>query len=101
VARGHRRPLHAKLDSGKIELERKFTPAQPENINTKVGLYSAEHFAITTTGRVTLDHAQPDTKPMELPANWVNQLWLVPNVGVIQALNSYAHMYMLTDVQLK
>jgi hypothetical protein len=92
---------NAKLNGGKIELERKFTPAQPENVNTKVGVYLAERLAITTTGRVTLDNPQPDTKPMELPANWVNQLWLVPNVGMIQALNSYAHMYMLIDVQLK
>lgn len=92
---------NAKLGGGKIELERKFTPAQPENVNTKVGVYLAERLAITTTGRVTLDNPQPDTKPMELPANWVNQLWLVPNVGMIQALNSYAHMYMLTEVQLK
>ncbi len=91
----------AKLDSGKLEIERKFTPAQPENINTKVGLYFAERLALTTTGRVTLDHPQPDTKPMELPAGWINQLWLVPGVGVAQVLNAYGHMYMLTEVQLK
>jgi hypothetical protein len=91
----------AKLDGGKIELERKFSPAQPERLNTKAGLYTAEHLFITTTGRVTLDHPQPDAKPSELPANWVNQLWLVPNVGVVQALNAYGHMYMLTDAQLK
>jgi hypothetical protein len=92
---------NAKLGGGKVELERKFTPAQPENINTKVGVYTAERLAITTTGRVTLDQPQPDTKPMELPEAWTNQLWLVPNVGLVQALNSYAHMYMLTEVQLK
>jgi len=91
----------AKLDSGKLELERKFTPAQPERLNTKVGLYTAERLALVTTGRVTLDHPQPDVKAMELPAAWFNQLWLVPNVGVVQVLNAYAHMYMLTDVQLK
>jgi hypothetical protein len=91
----------AKLDGGKIELERKFTPGQPENINTKLGVYNAEHFGITTTGRVTLDHPQPDTKSMELPAGWIDQLWLAPNVGVIQVLNGYSHMYMLTEVQLK
>ena len=91
----------AKFDSGKLELERKFLPAQPEAVNTKVGLYTAEKLAVTTTGRVTLDHPQPDTKPAELPDHWVNQLWLVPNVGVIQVLNSFAHKYMLTDVQLK
>jgi hypothetical protein len=92
---------NAKLDSGKLELERKFTPAQPENVNTKVGLYLAEKLAITTTGRVTLDHPQPDSKPAELPAGWINQLWLVPNVGVVQVLNSFSHKYMLTEVSLK
>lgn len=92
----------AKLDSGKLELERKFTPAQPENINTKPGVYTAEKLAITTTGRVTLDNpSQPDSKVSELPANWINQLWIAPNVGVIQALNSYSHMYQLTEVSLK
>jgi hypothetical protein len=91
----------AKLDSGKIELERKFIPAQPENINTKVGVYTAEKLAITTTGRVTLDHPQPDSKPMELPAGWINFLWIAPNVGVIQVLNAYAHQYQLVEVALK
>jgi hypothetical protein len=91
----------AKLDSGKIELERKFTPTQPERLMTKIGLYTAERLVLTTTGRVTLDNPQPEVKPMELPANWINQLWLVPNVGVVQVLNSFAHMYQLTAVQLK
>jgi hypothetical protein len=89
------------LDSGKLELERQFTPAQPERLNTKVGIYTAERLVLVTTGRVTLDHAQPDSKPMDLPANWLNQLWLVPNVGVVQVLNAFSHKYMLTDVQLK
>jgi len=56
---------------------------------------------LTTTGRVTLDHQQSGTDPNPLPANWVNQLWLVPNVGVVQVLNAYGHMYTLTDAQLK
>ena len=92
----------AKHDSGKLELERKFTPAQPENINTKLGVYTAEKLAVTTTGRVTLDNpSQPDSKVSELPAGWVNVLWIAPNVGVIQVLNSYSHMYQLTEVSLK
>ena len=37
----------------------------------------------------------------ELPANWINQLWIVDDVGVVQTLNSYAHMYQLVDAQLK
>lgn len=92
----------AKLDSGKLELERKFQPGQPESVNTKAGLYTgAEKVGITITGRVTLDHPLPDSKPAELPAGWVNLLWLVPNVGVVQVINSYGHKYMLTDAQLK
>jgi hypothetical protein len=93
--------VEAKLDGGKLELERQFTPEQPERLNTSIGLYTAERLALSTTGRVTLDHAQPDTKPMDLPAGWLNRLWLVPNVGVVQVLNAYSHKYILTDVQLK
>ena len=91
----------ATLDSGKLELERRFTPTQPENVNTKAGLYYAEHVVLKTTGRVTFDHPQPDTKPMDLPEKWDNQLWFVPNAGVVQVLNAYAHMYSLADAQLK
>jgi hypothetical protein len=91
----------AKLDSGTLALERVFTPAEPQRLNTKLGIYTAERLVLTTTGRVTLDHPQPDSKPMDLPANWINQLWLAPNVGVVQVLNAFSHKYMLTDVLLK
>jgi hypothetical protein len=92
----------AKLGSGKLELERRFTPQQPEGVITKMGSYKAEKLALKTTGRVTLDKAQSEgLKPMELPADWINQLWLVENVGVVQSLNRFAHMYQLVDSQLK
>jgi len=92
----------AKLEGGKLELERKFTPGQPESVNTKIGLYTgAEKLGVTITGRVTLDNLPPESKPAELPAGWFNLLWLVPNVGVVQVLNAYGHKYMLTDVTLK
>ncbi|HEX3482001.1 MAG TPA: hypothetical protein VHT91_43605 [Kofleriaceae bacterium] len=91
----------AKLDSGKLELERKFQPAQPESVNTKIGLYTlAEKLAITITGRVTLDH-QTDPKPSDLPADWINFMWLYPNTGVVQVLNKFSHKYQLVDAQLK
>lgn len=91
-----------KLDSGKLELERKFTPGNPERINTKLGVYKAEHLGVLITGRVTLDHpVGPDAKPMELPANWLNQIWLAEGVGVIQTLDQYAHEYQLVDATLK
>ena len=91
----------AKLDSGKLELEREFTPAAEQRLNTQAGVYTAEHLVLKTTGRVTLDHPQPDTKPMEFPEGWINQLWLVPNAGLVQVLNAYGHMYTLTAAQLK
>jgi hypothetical protein len=92
----------AKHDSGKLELERKFTPAQPESVNTKIGLYTlAEKLAVTITGRVTLDHQVADSKPQDLPAGWVNILWLYPQTGVVQVLNSFSHKYQLVDAQLK
>ena len=70
-------------------------------IVAKTGTYTAEKLALVTTGRVTLDGAPPDAKPMELPAGWVSTLWLAQGVGMVQVLNSYMHMYQLVDVQLK
>jgi len=89
----------AKHESGKIELERTFTPAQPERINTRIGWYTAERLVLSTTGRVTLEHPNAEANP--LPANWVNQIWMVPNVGVAQVLNAYGHMYILAEATLK
>jgi hypothetical protein len=91
----------AKLGTGRIELERQFTPQQPEAVSTKVGAYTAEKLGLVTTGRVFLDGAAPDAKPMELPANWVSTLWIAPGTGVIQTLNPYSQMYQLTDATLK
>jgi hypothetical protein len=95
----------AKLGSGKLELERRFTPQNPETVITKLGTYPAEKLALVTTGRVTLDGAALDAtgKPqqMELPAGWISTIWLSDGVGVVQVLNAYAHQYQLIDVQLK
>ena len=93
----------AKLGSGKLELERSYTPAQPEPVTTKYGHFTAEKLALLTTGRVTLDNplAPPqDGKPAELPANWYTTQWLAADVGLVQSLNSYAHMYQLVSATL-
>ena len=89
----------AKLGSGKVELERQFTPQDPESVTTKSGMmYRAEKVGLLTTGRVTLDNpGNPNHKPAELPAGWVSTLWMADNVGVVQTLNSYGHMYQLID----
>jgi hypothetical protein len=92
----------AKLGGGKLELERQFTPQQPEAVATKLGAYQAEKLGLVTTGRASLEPAQsPELKPMELPAGWISQLWVAENVGVVQTLNSFGHMYQLADVTLK
>jgi len=93
----------AKDASGTIEIERRFTPQEPETVATKSMAYpKAEKIAIAITGRITLDKPlSADLKPAELPANWLNTMWFAPGTGVIQSLNSYAHMYQLVDSQLK
>jgi hypothetical protein len=94
--------VEAKLGSGKLELERSYTPEQPEPIVTKLGTYKTEKLGLITTGRVTLDHPlAPQDKPAELPANWVTTQWLADGVGLVQSLNSYAHEYQLTAATLK
>lgn len=92
----------AKLGSGKIEIERRFTPQPQESVSAKAGVYTAEKLGLITTGRVTLDTpASPDTKPFELPANWISTIWVAPGAGVIQTLNPYSHMYQLSAATLK
>jgi hypothetical protein len=92
---------NAKLPSGKLELERRFTPQPVEAVTTKMGTYQAEKLGLITTGRVTLDEHQPTTKPMELPAGWISTLWLAEGVGMVQSLNKYAHRYQLSESTLK
>ena len=92
----------AKLNSGKLELERRITPSEAESIVTKAGSYRAEKIFIKTTGRITLDAPKSkDLKPAEMPADWITQMWFAPDYGVVQSLNRYAHMYQLVDAQLK
>lgn len=111
-----------KLVGGKLDIERKFTPQPQEKVITKMGNYTAEKLGLITSGRVTFDSAlSPEGKPCstvrmdpatktevkepsaacELPANWISTLWMAEGVGVVQSLNSYAHMYQLVDAQLK
>jgi hypothetical protein len=92
----------ATFGGGKVELERRFTPQEPEPITTKQGLYRSEKIGLITTGRVTLDNpGTKELKPMELPAGWVSTLWLAEGVGLVQSLNKYAHMYQLSESTLK
>ena len=110
-----------KLSGGKVEIERKFTPQPQENVVSKFGSFKAEKLGVIQSGRVTLDDTlSPEGKPCsmkkldpatkkevsvpmetcELPANWISTLWLAEGVGMVQSLNSYAHMYQLLDATL-
>jgi len=92
----------AKLGSGKLELERSYTPEQPENVVTNLAQYpKSEKLALITTGRVTLDNPHALQAPSELPANWLTTQWFADGVGLVQSLNTYAHEYQLTAVTLK
>jgi hypothetical protein len=114
---------NAKLQAGKLEIERKFTPQDVEPVTTKKGPFNAEKLGIETTGRVSLATPRaPEGKPCtvrkpdmsekdptkrkdiqvpvevcDLPANWIAQLWLADGVGMVQALNGYGHTYQLVD----
>ena len=118
----------AKLGSGRLEIERSFTPATPEDVTLKTGTYTkADHLFLLITGRVYLDDAiSPEGKPCmvrmldggkdkdgnptfkdvanancDMPAGWTNEIWLAEDIGVIQAKNMYAHMYQLSELSLK
>jgi len=94
---------NAQMSGGKLEMERRFQPAEPEDVNTKgTSFQKAEKLGVTITGRVTLDKPlTPNLKPAELAADWTNILWISPGTGIVQTLDHYAHMYQLVDSQLK
>ncbi|HEY4182638.1 MAG TPA: hypothetical protein VGM90_37665 [Kofleriaceae bacterium] len=93
----------AKPITGKLEMERRFQPAEPEKVITKVAVYEkAEKLIIQVTGRVTLDAPlQADAKPFELPKDLNNALWFVTGTGVVQSLNSYGQQFVLVDSNVK
>ncbi len=96
----------AKISAGKLELERVFTPALAEDVYTRSGgkYIKAEKLQLITTGRITLDapvSPNPVTPTQELPKNWRTLIWLVPDTGVVQTLNMFAHQYQLTTSTLK
>jgi hypothetical protein len=93
----------AKPVTGKLEMERRFQPAEPEKVSTKVSSYEkAEKLILQVTGRVTLDKPlQADAKPFELPKDLNNAFWFVPGTGVVQSLNSYGQQFQLVDSNVK
>ena len=84
----------AKLGKGKLEMERRFIVGGEVNLMTNSGQYVAREVNIEITGRITLD--PPAEKPYELPANFKSTLWFADGVGVVQVINGFAHMYLLS-----
>ncbi len=91
--------IDVKLGSGKLELERKFTPAQPEEREHEDGRLPRREARARDHGPRDARWRHPHRS--ELPAGWQNVLWLAPGVGMVQSLNAYAHQYQLTEATLK
>jgi hypothetical protein len=97
------------LATGKLELERSFTPEANQDLSTVGGdIYrQTEKLALVTTGRIMLDNPYrpkdfknvPVTKS-ELPANWLSRFWFAQDVGVVQTQNMYAHQFQLKSYEL-
>jgi hypothetical protein len=91
----------AKPLAGTVTIERTFTPQPDEKIGTPLGVYNTNKVGLQIAGRVAIDGDPKDQKPLEMPDNWINTLWIADNVGVVQVLNKYAHEYQLSDAKLK
>jgi hypothetical protein len=92
--------LDADKATGTLELEHSYQVGEPESVGTNAGTFNAYKLIVEVTGRVGIDKPVHADKPMELPENWINALWLADGVGPVQVLNSYAHMYSLQDFKL-
>ncbi|MBP6633515.1 MAG: hypothetical protein KBG28_13295 [Kofleriaceae bacterium] len=91
--------IQAELGDGKLEMERRFVIQKKETI-TKMGSgesWSALGVAIEITGRVILPGVE---RPAEMPAGWVNWIWLADGVGPVQFRNSYFHQYTVSELTL-
>ncbi len=101
-----------KLWDGKIEMERHYTVAGSDNIQTAAGTFNgAQRVTLDITGRVMLN--PPDANPSEFPAGLQNRFWFADGIGMVQVQNSYGprggtdkapefygHMYQLTSMKL-
>jgi hypothetical protein len=86
--------------SGKLEMEREFTPEERAEVTTPYAVMRAEPLAISVTGRVFVDGATAGADPYPLKAPMIDRLWLVDGVGVVKAVNSFTHTYVLSEAKL-
>jgi hypothetical protein len=86
------------LGKGALEMERRFVFGNTATLILPPGQYVGREVTLEITGRITLD--PPSEKPLELPANFRASLWFTDGVGIVQAINGYAHMYILSSVKI-
>ena len=83
------------LRAGTIAVARHFVVLVPEQIASKAGTWKAQKLGIEISTKVTIEPAPP--LPLkEIPLQ-VNFLYQVDGVGIVQALNSYGQMFILTE----
>ena len=92
VATGKAQPT---LRSGTLELIRHFVVQPAETVAVKAGTWKALKIGIEITTKVTIEPA-PANPLKDLPL-MVNFLYLADGVGVVQALNSFGQLYVLTE----
>jgi hypothetical protein len=87
--------VEVELGGGTLQMERVFTSSRAlEPIAGPQKTIMAPKLSIEITGRITLDGSE---KTAEMPANWINHLWIADDLGVVQVLNSFFHQYTLID----
>lgn len=92
----------ANLGTGTLSLERHYVDTGDEMISVKAGTYQAAHkLGLETHGEITVESADPDAKPYELPEGLVTWFWLADGVGPIEVANSFFHGYQLSSFTIK
>jgi hypothetical protein len=88
----------ANLGKGSLEMERRFVFGGDFTLILPAGQFVAREVTVEITGRVTMD--PPAEKPFEMPANFRASLWFTDGTGIVQAINGFAHMYILTSSKI-
>jgi hypothetical protein len=87
--------LQPPMRNGKLELTRHWVLLPVEEVQSKLGTWKAKKLGVEFTINVTIEPAPAE--PIRNPPLQVNFLWQVDGVGIVQALNSYGQMYLLTS----
>jgi len=92
VATGKVTPV---LRMGTLSIARHFVVLPAEQVATKAGSWKARKLGVEITTKTTIEPA-PDKPLKDVPLQ-VNFLYQADGVGIVQALNSFGQMYVLTE----